>query len=68
VNARASAEGQKDNATLLLKQEDGWQRKPIFVANAKAEITWEISFDAEGKADYSAKPKIMAEGWNQFTQ
>ena len=58
----------KDNAALLLQQEDGWVRRSVFIANAKAEITWEISFDAEGKADYSAKPKIMAEGWNQFTQ
>jgi hypothetical protein len=67
VNARSSMERLKDNAALLLKQEDGWVRRSVFIANAKAEITWEISFDAEGKADYSAKPKIMAEGWNQFT-
>lgn len=66
VAARSVPEVGRGNATLLLNTENGWERKSVFIANASAEYTWEISFDADGKADYSTKPKIVAEGWNQF--
>lgn len=68
VDTKVSGGVGKNNATLMRKEGKEISTKGIIMDNARADIRWEISFDAKGKANYSAHPRIMAEGWNQVTQ
>lgn len=67
VDTAGAEKSGKNTATLLIKNGEYIERKPVLITNATAEVTYQMQFGPDGSIVHSFKPKLKAKGWNHLS-